>query len=69
MEFMWYRRRTPFWVWILAFLGLKSLWWRPLPEAERERYREKRRRFREKLAEAFDVWREPEEPEKPHDVQ
>jgi hypothetical protein len=57
----------------LAFLGLRSLW--------RREYRitwsdddnqDRRRRFRQKLREAFDVWKEPKEEteaeDKPEDV-
>ncbi|MCL5115975.1 MAG: hypothetical protein M1272_02370 [Firmicutes bacterium] len=65
---MWGRRRTPVWVWALALLGLKSLWsWR-MKEAD-PAWLDKRRRFRQKLDEAFQVWREkdsePESPEPP----
>lgn len=54
------RRRTPLWVWLLALLGIRSLIWKGSSE-DRERYREKRRRFREKIGEAFDVWRESDD--------
>lgn len=56
---MWWMRRrgTPLWVWFLAFLGIKSLWtWRA--KQDDPAWQDKRRRFRTKLDEAFDVWRE-----------
>lgn len=57
-EAMWFRRRrTPLWVWILAALGLKSLWvWRA--RQEDPAFDTKRREFREKMDEAWDVWRQ-----------
>lgn len=51
------RRRTPVWVWLLALLGIKSLWLRRVQSAD-PAWQEKSRRFREKLDEAFQVWRE-----------
>lgn len=62
----WGRRRTPWWVWLLALVGMKSLWsWRqrqvdPAWDA-------KRRRFGEKLDEAFRVWREPSQDDTPRE--
>lgn len=65
----WYRRqkRTLSWVfWLLALLGVagcrKSS--APLTDEERERRREKRTRFRQKIREAFAVWNEDSD----HDV-
>lgn len=65
---MWFRRRyrTPWWMVLLAVLGVRSLWVRSEMSAEqREAYRAKRRRFGEKIREAFEVFEEPEpnEPE------
>ncbi|MCY0898312.1 MAG: hypothetical protein OWU33_05145 [Firmicutes bacterium] len=54
---MWWmrRRRTPWVIWLLALLGLKSLWrWsaaHPDPA-----WQAKRRKFRAKIDEAFRVW-------------
>lgn len=74
---MWWRRRyrRPWWLVLLAVLGLKSLWrggyritWGDDDDDDRDR----RRRFRQKLREAFDVWKEPKEgtatEDKPEDV-
>lgn len=60
------RRRAPLLVWVLAILGIKSLWWKNRPE-EREAYRAKRRAFRQKIGEAFDVWRDSDNDPKPSD--
>jgi hypothetical protein len=64
---MWFRRRyrTPWWIVLLAALGVRSLWVRSeMSSEQREAYRAKRRRFREKIREAFDVFKEPE-PDEP----
>jgi hypothetical protein len=56
---MWRRRspRTPIWVWVLALLGLQSIWlWRR--RAADPIWQDKRRRFAEKIDEAFSVWNE-----------
>ncbi len=57
----------------LALLGLRSLWRANYrSEADAGEYRNKRRLFRQKIQEAFDVWREPSAEtgtdEKPEDV-
>lgn len=51
------RGNTPIWVWVLALLGLKSLWVRR-QEVMDPAVRAKRERFRAKLDEAFQVWRD-----------
>lgn len=52
------RRSTPVWLLILAVLGVRSLWrTEPLTEVERTTLANKRKVFREKIREAFDVWR------------
>ncbi len=57
----WLRRRgTPIWVWILAWLGFKSLWsWQV--RAQNPDFTRKQEQFRSKINEAFDVWRKPSE--------
>ncbi len=59
---MWFRRRyrTPWWLVLLAALGIRS-WWRrsEMSPEQREAYHAKRRRFRDKMQEAFDVWKDP----------
>jgi hypothetical protein len=53
------RRRAPLWLWVLAALGLKSMWrWRTAGASPE--WQDKRRRFNEKIEEAFKVWKEPE---------
>jgi hypothetical protein len=47
------------WLWVLAFLGLKSLWSWPNRRHDAA-WEERKRRFRSKLDEAFSVWREDE---------
>lgn len=60
---MWWsrRRRAPLWLWVLALLGLKSLWSGPTGRRDAA-WEERKRRFRTKLDEAFAVWREDEPP-------
>lgn len=61
---MWWsrrRRRSPIWVWLLALLGLKSVWGWRVRQASPE-WQEKRDLFRQKMDEAFSVWRDPEAP-------
>ncbi|MDA8206910.1 MAG: hypothetical protein M0Z36_12655 [Thermaerobacter sp.] len=55
---MWWSRRrsAPLWVWVLAFLGFKSVWY--WVRSGDPAWQDKRRRFRRKLDEAFDVWRD-----------
>ncbi len=57
---MWYRYRrgwrTPLWVWIMGLLGLKWLI-RNSARSDWDVYRDKRRRFWQKIDEAFEVWR------------
>ncbi len=64
---MWFRRRyrTPWWMVLLAALGLRSLWIRSeMSSEQRQAYRTKGRRFREKIREAFEVFNDHEsEPE------
>lgn len=56
------RRRIPLWVWVLALVGLRSLWGGRIEvETNTKEWRRKRRRFGEKLREAFRVWQEPDE--------
>ncbi len=59
---MWWGRRRPIplWVWILAMIGFRSLLARKAMRGDPE-WRGKRRRFREKMKEAFSVWQEPAE--------
>lgn len=56
---MWWRRRrrTPIWVWVLALLGVRSLWsW---GQSGRDpQWQQKRQEFRTKMDEAFGVWRD-----------
>ncbi|NMP23340.1 hypothetical protein [Sulfobacillus harzensis] len=54
---LWRRARTPWWVWVLAIIGMKSLWVRR-QEAVDPGFRAKQERFREKVNEAFAVWRD-----------
>lgn len=63
------RRNPPWWLWALALLGLRQVareWWtRPADNGE---WDEKRRKFREKIREAFRVWKEPEGEPDPEDA-
>lgn len=57
---MWWRRpRVPFWMVVLAFLGVKSFM-RGGRTHHSADFESRRQRFREKMDEAFDVWREPD---------
>ena len=61
MAMWWSRRRpVPLWVWILAMMGFRSLWVRQARRFDPD-FQEKRRRFREKMKDAFSVWKEPAE--------
>ncbi|MCL6443054.1 MAG: hypothetical protein K6T83_06305 [Alicyclobacillus sp.] len=54
---------------LLALFGLKLFLKRERwSEEEKETYRAKRRAFRQKLREAFDVWDEPCQPSNPADT-
>lgn len=53
---MFFCRRNPLLTLLLMVLGLKVLKKEKWSDEERARYREKRRTFRHKLHEAFDVW-------------
>lgn len=59
---MWFRRRyrTPWWLLLIGVLGIRSWWIRAeMSPEQRESYRAKRRQFRDKIQEAFDVWKHP----------
>ncbi len=58
----WPRRRyTPWWMRILAMIGLQFLLRRIATETRSSDadWRAKKRRFRQKLREAFQVWQDP----------
>lgn len=59
---MFFRRRgrAPWWVWILALVGMRQLvrsWM--VSNGGATEWSEKGQRFREKIREAFSVWKEP----------
>lgn len=57
----WPRRRgMPWWLALLALIGLKAVI-RGTAVGADERYQAKRARFWAKIGEAFQVWREPED--------
>lgn len=47
------------WMWVLALLGLKSMWRRRVQSAPPQ-WQEKRHQFSQKMEEAFRVWWEPD---------
>jgi len=57
------RARTPMWVWLLALLGLRQVvrGWLTADSGASGEWAEKNARFREKIREAFMVWKEPAE--------
>ncbi|MCY0879770.1 MAG: hypothetical protein OWU84_12640 [Firmicutes bacterium] len=60
------RRRTPWIVWLLALVGLKSLWgWSASSRRRDPAYEAKRRKFRAKIEEAFRVWSEDSAEDEP----
>lgn len=61
-----HRRRTPWWVLLLALLGANTLWIKATrnPEASPDT-KAKREAFWTKIREARDVWREPSETSDP----
>lgn len=50
----------PLWVWFLAMLGFRSIL-APAYRRSDPEWQEKRRRFKEKIKDAFSVWRERDE--------
>lgn len=66
---MWWRRSrvTPWWVWLLALLGIRSLWlWRE--RRSDPNWAAKRHQFKQKIDEAFDVWRQDDDSEEPSEA-
>lgn len=55
---MFFCRRNPLLKLLLMLLGIKVLKRERWTDAEKEAYRAKRRAFRHKMREAFDVWDE-----------
>ncbi len=65
---MFFRRRlrTPWWVWLLALLGVRQVvrgWAQDSPESGD--FAQKNEKFRQKIREAFMVWKEPAETSAP----